>query len=353
MADDLSQRAWEALVNELGLEDATRFWRAAGLDRAPAASNEVEAPCAVESPSSAAWGQPGTPTARQRDAARIPLGKVRPAWVPWENPVVTLALRRQMRHLGTFGLQLAYVGLLAVIFLIVATVVVSQNTRTGRSPALIGPQIGRAFWMTSALIQIMGLGIVAAVLGACAFSVEREQRTSDALWLTLLRPRDVLLGKSIALSAFLALLVFSGLPLLCLTFMLGGVSPWDVARSIALLLASAAGYLGVGLYCSACSRRAIRAVVAAALSSGALLFGVPAVAILFGSMYNWMPSNQQAFFVSVILLNPLIAMGHLIEPMRPLPPGLSEGCTLFYAGLALAAALAAGRRLAIEARGRA
>src|SRR5262249_52171135 len=155
---------------------------------------------------------------RLGETARAKPPVMRAARVPWQNPVLTLALRRHMRHLGAFGLQLAYVGLLGVIFLIVADVVVRQNVNVGRTQPLVGPRIGRAFWLTSSLIQIMGLGLVGAVLGACAFAVEREQRTSDALWLTLLRPWDLLLGKSAALLAFLVLLVFSGLPLLCLTF---------------------------------------------------------------------------------------------------------------------------------------
>jgi hypothetical protein len=41
----------------------------------------------------------------------------------------------------------------------------------------------------------------------------------------------------------------------------------------------------------------------------------------------------------------------LYEPIRPLPPSLSDACILFYACLALASGLTAWRRLAVEARG--
>jgi ABC-type transport system involved in multi-copper enzyme maturation permease subunit len=351
MTDDLKQRAWNALVRELGAEEAARFWREAGLDGAspsPEALGSQTMPSSPSLPLTEPWSS--APPPRQSDVVRPARPTVTAARVPWHNPVLTLALRRHMRHLSAFGLQLAYVGLLAVIFLIVEDVVVRQSVNAGRPLALIGPQIGRAFWLTSSLIQIMGLGLVGAVLGACAFAVEREQRTSDALWLTLLRPWDLLLGKSVALFAFLILLVFSGLPLLCLTFLFGGVSPGDVARANALLLACTAGTLGVGLFCSTCSRRAIRAIVAAALITGAFLFGVPALAVLFASMYNFGPNSP--VFAAVVVLNPLLAMGHLFTPMRPLPPGLSDGCTLFYTGLALATWLAAWLRLVVDSRGR-
>jgi ABC-2 type transport system permease protein len=340
MADELNRRAWEALVKELGPEEATRFWREAGLDGAPPdAPLDGLAPDPLPERAGAhVDGMSTSSLASKRGAV---------AWVPWENPVLTLAFRRHMRHLGPFGLQLAYVALLGAVFLVVQAVVVSQSA--GRPMPRLGPLIGRSFWLTSSLIQVAGLGLVAAVLGACAFAVEREQRTSEALWLTLLRPRDLLLGKTVALAASLTLLIFSALPLLCISFLFGGVSPADVARSTALILASALGFLAVGLACSACSRRAIRAIVAAALITGAFLFGLPLLAALQQIILH--NGSGQWVLGPLVVLNPLFAVGHLYEPIRPLSPSLSDACILFYACLALASGLTAWRRLAIEARG--
>src|SRR5262249_22550172 len=242
---DLQRRAWKALLRELGRDDAMRFWRESGLEGAPWEPSAVP-----ETPSTAAEPSRPTPPAPPIAAPPAPTPNTR-----WENPVLTLALRRQMRGVAAFRILLGYVLVLAIVLLAIHTGFIRQNP--GRPPALLAPQMGRAYWLAGTLIQIMALGLVAMVLGASAFALEREQRTSEALRLTRLTPAAVLLGKWIACYAALALLVFSAVPLLAVTFLLGGVAPAEVARSTALILATAAGFLGIGILCSARSRRTI------------------------------------------------------------------------------------------------
>jgi ABC-type transport system involved in multi-copper enzyme maturation permease subunit len=253
-----------------------------------------------------------------------------------------------MRHVAAFRILLGYVLVLAIILLAIQTGYTRQNP--GSPPSLVGPQIGRVYWLAGTLIQIMALGLVAMVLGASAFALEREQRTSEALLLTRLSPAAVLLGKWIASYAALALLVFSAVPLLAVTFIFGGVAPAEIARSTALILASAAGFLGIGILCSARSRRSITAMVHAALVTGLLLFGIPFIGIFRDAVFRLSFGPDWALFRPMILLNPLLATLNLFEPIRPLTPSVSDLCILFYLILALVCCLAAWVRLVREAR---
>jgi ABC-type transport system involved in multi-copper enzyme maturation permease subunit len=253
-----------------------------------------------------------------------------------------------MRHVAALRILLGYVLVLVLVLLVIHTGFIRQNP--GRPPAVLGPQIGRAYWLASTLIQIMALGLVGMVLGASAFALEREQRTSEAIRLTRLTPGAVLLGKWIASYAALALLVFSAVPLLTVSFLFGGVAPGEVARSTALILASAAGFLGIGLLCSARCRRTITAMVQATLVTGLLLFGIPVIGIFRGAVFGLSLGPGWALFRPMVLFNPLLATINLFEPLRPLTPAVSEQCILCYLTLALVCCLAAWARLVREKR---
>ena len=119
----------------------------------------------------------------------------------------------------------------------------------------------------------------------------------------------------------------------------------------ALILASAAGFLGIGILCSARSRRTITAMVHASLVTGLLLFGIPVVGIFRGIVFGLQPFGPGwALFRPMILLNPLLATLNLFEPMRPLTPSVSDQCILLYLILALVCCLAAWACLARERR---
>lgn len=103
---------------------------------------------------------------------------------------------------------------------------------------------------------------------AGAIAGERERQTLVPLQMTLLRPRSIVLGKIGASLVFLTLLVVVAVPLLAVTYLIGGVSFGDVLRGALLVLLVG---LVVGCLSAAISAFARRVQTATVLSYGLVL----------------------------------------------------------------------------------
>lgn len=261
-----------------------------------------------------------------------------------DNPVLRLSLRRGMRRGTTFALQFAYVaalmGLVGVIYLIVL------SNPSGRRSA--GEEMGRVLFLCLALLQTFFLSMAGAVLAGTSISLEREQRTFEALRLSRLSVAEVLLGKYLSLFLLLALLILTSVPIACLGFLFGGVAPMEVVRATALTLASTAAALAVGLACSAFCRRSSLANAAASGMILAGLIGIPILVMLYGYYASWNGSagDRMTYFLAVI--NPLFAEGHLFYNMPSVPTRAADAHLVVQASVATIAWIAAWRRMKRE-----
>jgi len=261
-----------------------------------------------------------------------------------DNPVLRLSLRRGMRRGTTFALQFAYVAALMALVGILYLVVLSSPGGQG-SP---GDQMGRLLFLWLALLQTFSLSLTGAVLAGSSISLEREQRTFEALRLTRLSVAEVLVGKYLSLFLLLALLIVTSIPIACLGFLFGGVAPAEVARATVLTLASTAAALAVGLACSAFCRRSSLAVAAASgIVLGGLL-GIPVVTAVYSSYVQLSGSASDRMLFFLIVVNPLFAEGHLFYGMRSVPAQAADAHFLVQASVGAIAWIAAWRRLKRE-----
>src|SRR5205823_5812357 len=107
------------------------------------------------------------------------------------------------------------------------------------------------------------------------------------------------------------LLILTSIPVACLGFLFGGVSPAEVIRSALLTLLSTAAALAVGVAASASCRRSSLAVsVAAAIALGGLI-GIPALILAYFTYTSPAGSQLTAWTYILIVLNPLFAETHL------------------------------------------
>jgi ABC-2 type transport system permease protein len=257
-----------------------------------------------------------------------------------DNPVLRLALRRGMRRGTTYALQFAYVAALMAVVGILYLVVLSGPSGQG-SP---GEQMGRLLFLWLALLQTFFLSLTGAVLAGSSISLEREQRTFEAVRLTRLSVGEVLIGKYLSLLLLLALLIVTSIPIACLGFLFGGVAPTEVVRATLLTLASTAAALAVGLACSAFCRRSSLAVAAASGIALAGLIGTPVVT-LFYAYYAQLRGGSDGTLFFLIIINPLFAEGHLFYGMKNIPTRAADAHLLVEASLGAVAWIAAWRRL--------
>ncbi len=232
------------------------------------------------------------------------------------NPVLARELRVRMRG--------ARAALMLTIYLLVLCVVVwlTYQAKTGTADLFSAPaatqtaSIGRAMFQWVVFFLTLLVFFIVPALTAGTVAGERERQTLVPLQVTLLRPRSIVLGKLGAAIAFLVLLLVASLPLLTVTYVIGGVT-------IAQVVAAEGAVLGVGLVlaaislaCSAFFSRVQTATVAA-YALVVLLVGGSFVAYVGGGIVDKARGHDPAHPPrEVLVVNPLMATADVVADRR-------------------------------------
>src|SRR5207244_1177935 len=89
--------------------------------------------------------------------------------------------------------------------------------------------LGRAIYFFAFIAQAIMVALITPAITAGTVTIEREQRSYELLAATPLRPSDIVRGKLTAAVSFVVLLLTASLPLVSLAFLVGGVSPAEIA----------------------------------------------------------------------------------------------------------------------------
>jgi hypothetical protein len=147
-------------------------------------------------------------------------------------------------------------------------------------------------------------------LAAGGVAGERERQTLVPLQVTLLRPRSILFGKLAASLAFVAFLVIAALPLIGVSFLLGGVEPGEVVRGVAMVLAVAATVASLALTCSTLMRRVQGATV---VSYAVVAFLLGGTFLGFGAEMLVDRHGPRGKPQLILALNPLMATADVVS----------------------------------------
>ena len=171
------------------------------------------------------------------------------------NPVLGKELRTRMRGNRADWLLFWYVMLLSntlICAYVTTGVMHAVNTNVvGADP------IGRVLFQVLFVAQAVMLTMITPALTAGMITLEREQRTFELLMLTMLQPREVTAGKLLSAFGFAALLLTASLPLAGICFMMGGVSPGEIAAVYLMLASASLLYGALGLLVSATVRTTV------------------------------------------------------------------------------------------------
>src|ERR671919_1918367 len=192
--------------------------------------------------------------------------------------------------------------------------------------------LGRAAFQTLLFVMLLLVCFIVPGLAAGGVAGERERQTLVPLQVTLLRPRSILLGKLAASLAFVVFLVFAALPLIGVSFLLGGVEPGEVVRGVAMVLAVAATVAALALTCSTLMRRVQGATV---MSYALVCFLLGGTFIAFGAQLLAERSGPRGRAQLILALNPLMATADVVSrvpesgsrvpsPFTPLQALISE-----------------------------
>ena len=193
------------------------------------------------------------------------------------NPMIRKELRQRMRDRRGWLLPTAYLALLtgAVAFAYFTTI----QTNTWRD--LQGAEIGFVIFLTASYAQLSLLLLLAPATSAGSITIEKEQKTLPGLLTSLLTAIEIWWGKFVAALLFLVLLQVASLPVLSLSFALGGVGPREVAMVSATTVIILASITSIGLYCSSFFRRSVHST---SVTYALMLALSVLTAIIFGIM---------------------------------------------------------------------
>ena len=235
---------------------------------------------------------------------KLPLpGRGRPL-----NPVLARELKERMRRKRSGFVLTVYLILLSgALWLLYLGASAAGTDGPG---ALRLASLGRAAFQTLLFVMLFLVCFIVPGLAAGGIAGERERQTLVPLQVTLLRPRSILFGKLAASLAFVAFLVVSALPLIGVSFLLGGVEPGEVVRGLAMVLVVAATVASLALTCSTLMRRVQGATV---VSYAVVAFLVGGTFVGFGAEMLADRHGPQGKSQLILALNPLMATADVVS----------------------------------------
>ncbi len=201
---------------------------------------------------------------------------------PWElNPILARELRARTRRPG--GIITLTLFLLFLIG--IAAIVWSANRSLGSAfdaeetaNAQLGIQIFEGIISTMSFL----IAFIVPALTAPAIAGERDRQTLIPLQVSLLTPRQIIVGKLTAALAFTMLLIGASAPMLAVSYVIGGITAASVIRGLLAVMVIAILFGSLGILSSALPKRTAAAVVLAYGMTILIVFLGPGVAALIG-----------------------------------------------------------------------
>ncbi len=212
-----------------------------------------------------------------------------------------LSVRRPMSYWGRTGYAF-------LAMLLVSWVLGARGAAPGNAPT-----VGRPAFFTLAYVALLTAVSTALRLTAPAIAAEKRQGTLGLLFLTDLKPRDVVFGKLAVTSLetlvrFLAIVPVFGIPIL-----LGGVTGGDFARLVLVLLNTMFLAAAIGMFAS-CLSLDEKGSAGLGLLLTILVVATTPLLALAGSYLNLPPAVPRF----LLMLSPAYAWFSIADPLRGL-----------------------------------
>lgn len=224
----------------------------------------------------------------------------------------------------------SYLILAGYAFLVAATALIfygsvqpSVGSLSAENANAVAARAGRGLWQWGCMAQALLLPLLVPAFTCGAITLERERAMLDLLLITQLSPFRICFGKFLAGAGLGVTLVLSSVPILALSFVLGGVSTGEFTGSFAILLGAVTASAALGLAISTFASSTANATTISYLSTGAWLIGIP---LLSGPSWGGGPGmsgTDLVLFVALGTLDALIpvALGQGILLARGRPGG--------------------------------
>lgn len=149
------------------------------------------------------------------------------------NPVLGRELKERMRT----GRAFVVIGIFLSLLILTVYLVYQGTKTTGQIQTDLARQtrLGRDLfeWVVFVMLALVLFFVPGLTAGAIAG--ERERQTLLPLQVTLLRPRNIFVGKVLAAMSFLVLLLVATLPVMMVAYLLGGIRVIDGVKGLGIV----------------------------------------------------------------------------------------------------------------------
>lgn len=173
------------------------------------------------------------------------------------NPIVKKDVRVQSRSMKICWGVFAYELILAIVFFLAMFIIQQESIYYTNNI------YSTLVWLypVLAVTQFVILGVTVPVRTASAISGEKERQTFDIMMTTGMTPFSVIMGKVMTAIVQSMLFVIASMPIMALSFVIGGMSWsylfWFFAIALLISLFSAS----IGILCSSICKRSVSAVI--------------------------------------------------------------------------------------------
>jgi len=133
------------------------------------------------------------------------------------NPLLAKELRMQARSKETYAVG----GIFILVLSVLAFSLIWEASTGDRT---LDAEYGKGMFRAFVVVLMLALFLISPALTVGAISSEREKLTFSQLRVTLLRPRQILVGKAAPSLVYILILLFASLPIAIMIVPLGGIS---------------------------------------------------------------------------------------------------------------------------------
>jgi len=178
------------------------------------------------------------------------------------------------------------------------------ETSTGNGT--LDAEYGREMFLAFIVVLMLAISLICPAFTVGAISLERERLTFGQLRVTLLKPRQILVGKVAPTLVYILILLFASLPIAILILPLSGISSMEMASCYLVIFVSALAFSLIGLMCSALHKNTRASTVMAYAVTGFFTFGTALTPMILTSIFR--VSANRILLDLFISLNPFHAL---------------------------------------------
>lgn len=175
------------------------------------------------------------------------------------NPIVKKDLQVAARSMRLSWGLFAYEAVLTMAFLLALIFIQSEVSYVYSNNNVYGYLV--YLFPVLAIVQVCIVALIVPIITASSISGEKERQTFDIMLTTCMSPIAIVLGKVVSAVLRILFYVVAGMPIMALSFVVGGMS-WSNLFYFLLALILFAVFSGsIGVLCSSLCRKSISAVI--------------------------------------------------------------------------------------------